>query len=360
MIKKIDIYIIKKFLGTFIFMIGAFVMIAVVFDISENIDELMRSKATVWQIVSQYYLTFCFYFATLLSSFIIFLTIIWFTSKLAQQSEIIAMLSGGISYSRIIRPYFIAAAILVVFSLFLSHVVVPRANRMKYEFEVNYLKGALTVADKNMHREVEPGVLAYFYSFRPENNSGDYFSLERWDGNVLKEKLIAGSARFNEETGLWNITNAQIRKFNDDGTEELIIKPSLDTALTMDVQDFGLRAEISSAMTWDELTEFIDDQKLGGSGRVAQFEIEKYNRTAGPFAIFVLTLIGVSIASRKQRGGTGLHLMLAVIIGFVFVFISRITTVSAMNLGFSAALAVWVPNVLFSFVGMYLYTRAQK
>lgn len=270
------------------------------------------------------------------------------------------MLSGGISYSRIIRPYFIAAAILVVFSLFLSHVVVPRANRMKYEFEVNYLKGALTVADKNMHREVEPGVLAYFYSFRPENNSGDYFSLERWDGNVLKEKLIAGSARFNEETGLWNITNAQIRKFNDDGTEELIIKPSLDTALTMDVQDFGLRAEISSAMTWDELTEFIDDQKLGGSGRVAQFEIEKYNRTAGPFAIFVLTLIGVSIASRKQRGGTGLHLMLAVIIGFVFVFISRITTVSAMNLGFSAALAVWVPNVLFSFVGMYLYTRAQK
>lgn len=341
-------------------MIGAFVLIAMVFDISENIDELMKSPATAWEIVSRYYVTFCFYFATLLSSFIIFLTIIWFTSKLAQQSEIIAMLSGGVSYSRIIRPYFIAAAILVVISLVLSHIVVPRANRIKYDFEVNYLKGALTVADKNMHREIEPGVIAYFYSFRPETNSGDYFSLERWEGNKLREKLLASSAKYVDETKSWVISNAQIRKYADDGSEQLIIKSTIDTTLNLDVQDFGLRAEIASAMTWDELTEFIDDQKLGGSGRVAQFEVEKYNRTAGPFAIFVLTLIGVSIASRKQRGGTGLHLMLAVVIGFVFVFISRITTVSAMNLGFSAALAVWVPNVLFSFVGLWLYRRAQK
>jgi lipopolysaccharide export system permease protein len=138
------------------------------------------------------------------------------------------------------------------------------------------------------------------------------------------------------------------------------MRAQLDTILPMDEQDFGLRSEITSAMDYAELSEFIEAQRLGGSGRVAEFEVELYNRTASPFSIFVLTLIGVSIASRKQRGGIGMHLMLAVIIGFVFVFISRMTTVSAMNLGFPSWLAVWVPNVLFTFVGMYLYTRAQK
>lgn len=360
MVKKLDLYIIRKFLGTFFFMIGAFVVIAVVFDISENIDELLKSRAPWYKIITDYYLNFCFYFGTLLSSFIVFLTIIWFTSKLAQQSEIIAMLSGGISYGRIVRPYFIASSILVGLLLFLTHVVVPRANRVKYNFEVEYVKDPLTVEERNVHREIEPGVIAYFYAFKPETNSGDNFSLETWKDGKLVRKLMAGSATYNKEKNTWTISNVFIRNYLPDGKESLIRRASMDTILPMDDQDFGLRAEISSAMTWTELSEFIEEQELGGSGRVAQFEIEKYNRTAGPFSIFVLTLIGVSIASRKQRGGTGLHLMLAVIIGFVFVFISRMTTVSAMTLGFPAWLAVWIPNVIFLLVGIYLYSKAQK
>jgi lipopolysaccharide export system permease protein len=162
------------------------------------------------------------------------------------------------------------------------------------------------------------------------------------------------------ETGKWSINQVIIREFHKDGTETLIQKAKLDTTLNLDVEDFGLRSEISSSMGWEELNDFIEDQRLSGSGRVAQFEIEKYNRTAGPFSIFVLTLIAVSIASRKSRGGTGLHLLLAVVIGFIFVFVSRMTAVSAMNLGFAASLAVWVPNVLFLGVGLWLYTRAQK
>jgi lipopolysaccharide export system permease protein len=360
LIKKLDIYIIKKFLGTFFFMIGAFILIVMVFDLSENIDEMMKSSATGWQIFSEYYINYCFYFGTLLSSFIIFLTIIWFTSKLAQQSEIIAMLSGGISYGRIIRPYFIAAGMLVALMLLLSHVIVPRANRVKYNFEVQYLKGALTVAEKNMHREIEPGTIAYFSSYTPERNGGSDFSLEKWKNGKLTYKLLSTGATINPDTKMWTLDNVQIRTFNDDGTEQLIVKTKLDTMLNISERVFALRSEIASAMTWTELNQFIEDQKLGGSGRVAQFEIEKYNRTASPFSIFVLTLIGVSIASRKQRGGIGLHLMFAVVIGFTFVFISRIATVSAMSLGFSAAWAVWVPNILFLLVGIWLYTKAQK
>lgn len=359
MIKILDRYIIRKFLGTFFFMIGAFIIIAVVFDISENIDEFLKSKATVWQIITLYYLNFCFYYATLLSSFIIFLTIIWFTSKLAQQSEIIAMLSGGVSYIRVIRPYFIAAGILVMLLLVLSHIVVPRANKVKYRFEVTHMKDPLTVAEHNMHREIAPGTIAYFYKFYPETNTGDNFSLENWQNGRLTSKMVSSSAQYNKEKKIWTITNAHMRIFNPDGTETLWHKTKLDTVLNMDDQDFGLRVEVVSAMTWTELNNFIEDQKLAGA-QVAQFEVEKYNRTASPFSIFVLTLIGVSIASRKQRGGTGLHLMLAVIIGFVFVFISRMTTVSAMNLGLSASLAVWIPNIIFSFVGIYLYRKAQK
>jgi len=359
-IRILDRYIIQKFLGTFFFMVIAFVVIAMVFDFSENIDELARSTAPWYKIILHYYVNFCFHFANLLSSFIVFLTIIWMTSKLAQRSEIVAMLSGGISYNRILRPYFIAASILVVLSLLLTHIVVPRANRIKYDFEVQHLKGALTVPEHNIHREIEPGTIAYFYKFNPGTLSGSNFSLEQWNEGRLVWKLNSTGATFIPETGEWSISHAVIRSYEEDGSEAISFKPQLDTLINLDVQDFGLRSEIVTSMNWSELNDFIEDQRLSGSGRTAQFEIEKYNRTASPFSIFVLTIIAVSIASRKSRGGTGLHLLLAVVIGFVFVFISRITAVSAMNLGFPAWLAVWVPNLVFSVVALLLYRSAQK
>lgn len=358
--KILDLYIIKKFLGTFFFMILAFIVIAIVFDISENIDDLAKCDAPLSQIITDYYFNFAFYFGTQLISFIVFLTIIWFTSKLAQQSEIIAMLSGGISYRRIVLPYFMAACFLVALSLTLTHIIVPRANKTKYNFEVTHLKGAITVQEKNIHREIRPGIIAYFFTFKPEVKGGESFSLENWNNGKLSKKLLANNAYFNDTTGTWRLRNVRIREFDDQGKESHYTLAQVDTVLPMKVDDFGLRAEISSAMTDAELTEFIDAQRLSGSGRVAEFEIEKYNRTATPFAIFVLTLIGVSIASRKQRGGTGLHLMLAIVIGFSFVFIARIMAVSAANLGFPAQYAVWIPNLLFGLLALGVYSKAQK
>lgn len=220
-------------------MIMAFMVIAVIFDISENLDEFLKSQAPWYKIVTDYYLNFCFYFATLLSSFIVFLTIIWFTSKLAQQSEIIAILSGGISYGRFIRPYFIAAGILVGLMLFFTHIVVPRANRVKYNFEVGYMKDPLTVAERNIHREIAPGTIAYFYAFHPETNSGDNFSLENWENGALTKKLISNSAQYNKETRMWTITNAHIRHYRENQEILLERRAKIDTILPMDDQDFG-------------------------------------------------------------------------------------------------------------------------
>jgi lipopolysaccharide export system permease protein len=359
-IKKLDLYIIKKFLGTFGFMIAAFVIIAMVFDVSENIDDFVKSKAPFGRIILDYYLNFCLYFGNLLSSFIIFLTIIWFTSKLAQKTEIVAILCGGISYRRFMRPYFITATFLVITSLVLSHYIVPKANARKLDFELDYLKKAITVDEKNMHRELEPGTIAFFQTFTPGNYGGSMFSMEKWKDGKLTYKLLSSGASLDTITGVWTINSAQIREWKADGSETVRYKLKLDTILPMTIEDFGLRVERMNTMSWSQLNEYIDYQRMSGTGRVALFELEKYNRTASAFSIYVLTLIGVTIASRKSRGGTGLHLMLAVVVGFIFIFISRITAVSAMNLGFPAYLAVWIPNVIFALLGIFLYKRAQK
>jgi len=251
--KKIDLYIIKKFLGTFFFMIGAFMLIAVVFDISENIDDLVKSPASFGEIVTEYYVNFCFYFANLLSSFIIFLTIIWFTSQLAQRSEIIAILSGGVSFRRFIQPYFVGAGILVITSLVLSHYIVPHANRAKYDFEVTYLKGALTLGDKNLHREISPGTFAYFKEMNLEKNIGYHFSLERWKDGHLTWKLVSQSAIYHPDSNYWSIVKPQIREFLDNGKENFYVRERLDTTIALTPEVFAPRSEIVTAMTWDEL-----------------------------------------------------------------------------------------------------------
>jgi lipopolysaccharide export system permease protein len=183
--------------------------------------------------------------------------------------------------------------------------------------------------------------------------------LERWKDGELTFKLISTSANYKPETKSWSITNGQVRIFKD-STEKVYFKQKLDTVLEVLPEDFGLRSEIVATMNWSELNAFIEDQKLSGSGNVAKFELEKENRTAAPFSILVLTLIGASIASRKARGGIGFHLAIAIIIGFIFIFISRITAVSAMNLGVPTDLAVWCPNLIFGILAFILYKRAQK
>lgn len=355
----LDWYIIKKFLGTFFFMIGAFCIIAVVFDVSENIEDLVNSEAPLNEILIDYYLNFCLFFGNLLSSFIIFLTIILFTSRLAQNTEVVAMLSGGISFARVMRPYFIASTFLVILSLILAHVILPIANRNKVDFEFEYTK-TFRISDQNMYREIAPGSIAYFRQITAEREVGYKFNLDQWEDGKLQSKLTASKAKFLPDEGIWKLTDVRRRTIHDDGLETLEHFSELDTALSMRISDFAERKEIISTMGYTALKEHIEKVKKKGSGDETRIEIELYSRTSNAFAIYVLTLIGVSIAARKVRGGTGVHLFLAVLVGFAYVFCQKLTTVAATNVGMPAWLAVWVPNMLFLILGVVIYVRAPK
>lgn len=358
--KILDWYIIRKFLSTFFFMIIVFCVVAAVFDLSENIDDLITNNAPAGEVLLDYYLNFFLHFGNMLSAFIVFLTIILVTSKLAQRTEFIAMLSGGASFNRLLRPYFIASTFLVLLSLLLAHIVLPEANKEKVEFEFKYIHTKFHISDQHMYREISPGEIAYFRSITAERSVGYKFAFENWEEGRLVKKIMASKARFNEEDSTWLITNVKERKIHADGTEKVRYIDHIDTTFNMTISDFGQRSELISTMGYTELNEHIEKEKQKGSGQVAFIEIEKFSRTSNAFAIYVLTLIGVVIASRKVRGGTGLHLFFAVLIGVTYIFAMKMTTVAATNIGLPASIAVWVPNILFLGLGIFLYFRAQK
>lgn len=366
---KLDGYIIKKFLATFFFMLGAFCVVAVVFDLVENIGRLIENEAPLIDTI-YYYLSFCFFYANLLSGFIVFLTIVWFTSRLAQQTEIIAILSGGMSFPRLLRPYFIASTILVVFSLILSHVIVPISNKAKLDFEVQWVHVNFHVKDQHMYREVAPETIAYFRSITYGRNTGYKFQLETWgDDGELDSRIVAAKGTWVPQDSIWRLINVDYRTFNNDGTETYKFVNRIDTVLPMRMEDFAMRNAVVNSMTTHELALHIDDVRASGAD-VSPLVLERQARTSQPFAIYVLTLIGVGIAARKQRGGLGVHLFAAVLIGFTFVFASRIITVYAATASVPAwfpygidgiqFMAAWLPNILFTGLGLLIYKKAPK
>ncbi|MEO0403492.1 MAG: LptF/LptG family permease [Bacteroidota bacterium] len=358
--KKLDWYIVRKFLGTFFFMIAAFCVVAVVFDVSENVEDLVNSEAPLSAIILDYYVNFCLSFGNLLSSFIIFLTIILFTSRLAQNTEIVAMLSGGVSFWRILRPYLIASGFLVTISLVLAHFILPIANQNKVDFEFTYTKPDYRISEHDMYREIGDDQIAYFRQITAERKVGYKFALEQWRDGRLTSKLTASKAKFIEQDSIWRLTDGRIRSIYEDGTESIRLFSELDSTIDMVIADFGRRKEIVSTLGYQELKSYILEEESKGSGDVAMLEIELHSRTSNAFAIFVLTIIGMSIASRKVRGGTGVHLFLAVLVGFTYVFCQKITTVAATNVGMPAWIAVWIPNILFLILGIVIYIRAPK
>ena len=351
-------------------MLVVFCVIAVVFDLVENIGRLITNGAPLWETV-KYYAAFCFFFANLLSGFIVFLTIVWFTSRLAQQTEIIAMLSGGMPFRRFLRPYFLAASFLVALSLLLTHLIVPLANQSKLDFEMQWIHVDFHVKDQNLYREVSPGTIAYFRSVTYSRKTGYRFQLERWNnGNTrLEQSISAAKGTWMEKDSLWRLVNVHVREFNENGTESFKFVNQLDTILPMKLDDFAQRVEFVNSMTTSELSRYIDKVKLRGADTSA-LELAKHARTSTPFAIFVLTLIGVGISARKQRGGIGVHLFIAVLVGFTFVFTSRIISVYAATMtipdffpvsdGGVQLLASWLPNLLYLCLGLYIYAKAPK
>ncbi|MEZ4740674.1 MAG: LptF/LptG family permease [Flavobacteriales bacterium] len=359
MLKTLDRYIIRQFLGTFFFILVTIMLIAVVFDISEKTEDFAKMDATTMEIVREYYLNFVIYYSNLFSGLLIFLAVLLFTSRLSHRTEVIAMLSSGVSFPRIMWPYFLAATFLTGLSLIINHSVLPAANKVRLAFEEEHIRATFRVDAKHIHREIAPGSIAYFESYNAQEKMGFRFSLEQWDGDSLTRKLTSDRAQYDSVAGHWRVSDYLLRTI--DGEHEHIVKGHmLDTVINLKPSDLGQRWESSMAMSWTELNDYISAKLAQGDGSLMPFLIEKHQRTSYPFATYVFTLIGVSIASRKVRGGTGLHLALGVLLILLYIFAMKLTTVAASNAGLDPLIAVWIPNVLFALVGVWIYRKAPK
>lgn len=357
--KKIDWYIIRKFLGTFVYAITLIIVIAIIFDISEKIDDFLEKSAPLKEIIFTYYLNFIPYFINLFSPLFTFISVVFFTSKMASDTEIVAMLSNGVSFRRMLLPYFISALVLAILSFWLSNFIIPHSNAKRLAFENTYIHDQFRNRESNIHMQSSPGTFVYFESYNNIDNIGYKFALEKFKDNKMYYKLISDVIRWDEKKKKWIIENYYIRKI--DGMHEQLRKGALlDTTFTFGPSEFTRRNKDVETMNYSELNAFIDAEKLKGSDEVPFYMIEKYHRISNPFATFILTLIGVSLASRKVRGGIGLHIGLGLLISFSFILFLQISTTFATSGNLSPIVAVWLPNVVYLFLGLYLLRVAPK
>lgn len=359
-VKKLDLYIIRKFLGTFFFSLGLILSIAIVFDISERLEKFLESKATVMDIIVDYYLNFVPYFANVFSALFTFISVIFFTSKLASNSEIIAILSTGISFRRLVRPYLMSAALIATLSLLLSAFVIPNANRKRNLFAEQHLNRRYMNNEKNIHRQIAPGTYIYMSSLSPSTPVGFHFALERFNGDTLVSKWTSDRVEWREDLKKWRVYRWKVREFA--GNEQSYYTgEQLDTTLNFSFKEFTEDPKrVKENLTLPQLNEYIDRQKLRGSANVVEFQLEKYKMFANAFSTFILTMIGVCIASKKVRGGMGFHLGVGLTISFSYILFMQFSTVFATNGGMNPMLAVWLPDILFAIVALFVYRLAPK
>ena len=358
-IKRIDLYIIKKYLGTFFLAIALIISISMIFDVSENIDDFITKNAPLKAIILDYYLNFIPYYANLFSALFTFIAVIFFTSKMAYNSEIIAILASGVSYKRLMRPYMIASGVIALMSWVLGNFVIPSATDARVNFRNTYINSEFVNIDKNIHRQLEPGMYVYMQSYNNKLDVGYRFSIEKFDGKKLLSKLIAESIKWDRDKKKWVIQNYYERDMR--GAQE-IIRPgtTMEVSLRMLPADFGQQNAKEETMDYWQINAYIKDLKLRGVDNVARYEQENYKRTAGPISTFILSVIGVSLASRRMRGGLGIHLGLGLLLSFSYIMFMQVSTIFAVKVGFNALLAVWLPNMIYSLIAIGLYRWASK
>jgi lipopolysaccharide export system permease protein len=358
-LKTIDYYIIKKFLGTFFYAISLLILIVIIFDLSENIDEFISKQAPLNAIIFDYYLNFIPYFINLFSYLFTFISVIYFTSQMASNSEIIAILSSGVSYNRMLRPYFISAILLAILSFYLANFLIPYTNQKRRAFTDVYFQNLSKSIDENIHLQINPGTFVYMESFNIKSKSGYRFTLEKFNGHNLVYKIMADRIIWDSLTNHWMIQNYTARTI--DGTRERIRQgASLDTTLNLMPAELYIKKENYEEMTFSELHHYIKQEKLKGAEEIVFYDMEKQNRISSPFSMLVMTLIGVSLPSRKLRGGIGMHLGLGILLTFAYILLMRVTTVFATVGDLPPYIAAWIPNLIFLIIGLYLLRSAPK
>ena len=354
---KLDRFIIKKFLGTFVFMLLLLMSISMVFDLSEKLNEFIDHGAPWSEIIGIYYSNFFIYYGVQFSYLLNFISVIWFTSKMASNTEIVPILSSGVGFKRFLRPYFISSFVLVIWAILMYNYVLPASNKARIEFEEKYYRAK--TSRQNEHIQISDSEVVYYYSYHGINHNITELTYEKWKGDSLDYILVAQTAIGDSTGNAWKLFDYEVRKFgafNDD----VYHKMSVDTTLTFGIEDLVFRSNIIEAMNNTELDAFIAAQAKKGSNDVPLYLIEKHKRWASPFAIIILTVIGVSVASKKTRGGLGMNLAIGFIVCFLYIFSMQITTVAAINVGFTPVLAVWLPNIIFAIIAFFLYKLAPK
>lgn len=358
----LDWYILKKYLFTFLFICLIFTLISVVVDFSEKLDDVIERKASTREIIFDYYLNFIPYINGLLWPLFSLIAVIFFTSRLASNSEFISMIGCGVNFYRLLVPYFIGGFLIFITLLFANHYFIPNGNKRRVKFENTYiwLHNYKNRTD-NIHMNAGNGEEVYIRNFSVADSTCRDFMLLRYDGQKNTYRIQAAVlSPVTGQPGLWKMQNWEARTF--DGLNERIYKGlAKDTLLSFRPSDFIRRDNLKESMTTPELSQFIADERRRGSNPSLEFEVERYRRTSEPFTILILTLIGVSVASRKVRGGMGIHLLIGAATGGVYIFMTKFSATFAIQGGLPPLLGVWVPNIIFTIVAVWmLRNMAQK
>lgn len=358
-IKILDLYILRKFLGTFFYAITLLVVIVVVFDISENIQDFIDHKAPLSAIIFEYYLNFIPYFVNLFSPLFTFIAVIFFTSKLAGFNELTSILGSGISYKRVLVPYIAGALILSIMSFFLSNFLIPYTNRNMLDFKDKYVSKRVKNKEGDMHVKVASDTYVYVETWNNNQKTGYNFTLEKMNFDGVYYKLMAQNIQWDSLKKNWTL-NGYVKRYTY-GMKELIMSgPKLDTNLNISPNDFVYIRDEMETMNYFQIRKYIKNEKLKGSDKVKFYEVEKHKRVAFPFATIILTIIGVTVAGRKTRGGLGIHLAVGLLLSFSFIMFMQVTTVFATFGTLDPLLAVWIPNILYGLLSIYLIRSAPK
>ena len=360
-LRTLDKYILGKFLRTYIFGILMMIIILVVFDYVEKVDDFTELHAPWKEIIWDYYMNFIPQFVSQFSALFTFIAVIFFTSKMAMQTEIVAILSGGVSFRRFMWPYVVGATLITVMSLALSLWIIPEGQKASVEFQSKYLKSQqLVVYPDHVYRQIQPDTYAYVRGYSPGMERVPFFAIERFEGAELVETLDAANATFDEESHRWTAPRYMIYSRGEDGTLSGKQYRNLDTLVNLDVRELGDISGVVKTLTYEELNDFLAQQRSKGSDEVFLIEVERHARFSYPISTFILTIIGVALASRKVRGGMGMHIGIGIALCFSYLMVGRVSEQIAISGSIEPWVGVWLPNIIFAIIAIIVYHKAPK
>jgi lipopolysaccharide export system permease protein len=359
MLTILDRYILRKYLGTFVLLLLLFIPIGITVNLAEKIDKILANEVPFVE-VAKYYLDFTIYFANLLFPLFLFLSVIWFTSKLANNTEVIAFLSSGVSFWRFLRPYMIGATVVCLGALVLGMYLAPMASKGFNEFSYQYLKKGKKDRDQsNVYRQINDNDYIYVSYFNINNRSGNNFTLEHFEGNRMTYKIAARSIRYNEADSTYSLYGYTKRTVGEDG-DIIDRRTKVDTTFTFELEDLTPVEYIAETLNFTQLNDFIEREKAKGSSYINRYQVVQYKRWSLPVSAYILTVIAVAVSSIKRRGGMGVNLAIGIAIGMVFIFFDKIFGTMAEQSDFSPFIATWFPNFVFAILAIYLLNNAKR